>query len=548
MSRRLRHRGPDWSGSCIDLERHYALAHERLAIVDPASGKQPLFDPDEVICVSVNGEIYNFEKLRDQLPKEEMSRLKSKSDCAVIPSLLKHFGIAKTACLLDGQFAFVAYDKSSGRTMAARDHMGLCPLYIGWGADGSVVFASELKALLNECVTFKEFPPGHYYDDSQEEFITQWYKPAWLMKSVLPSAPVTDIEAAKVQIRSLLISAVRKRLMADVPFGVLLSGGLDSSIVASILCRELQEASGHNTPPLIGGRVQSFSIGIEGSPDLAAARYTASMLGTEHMEFKFTVEEGISALREMIYYLETYDVTTIRASIPMYLLSKYIRAYGVKFVLSGEGADEVFGGYLYFHRAPGAVEFHEETVRKIRDLHYYDVLRANKSSMAASLEVRVPFLDKDFLEYCMGSVDPALKMCTAKVPGGPKYEKYLLRTAFEGYLPENILWRQKEQFSDGVGYNWIDSLKEFTEKAVSDQQMKNSAAIFPHNTPKTKEAYYYRMIFHQHFPSASAEKCVPGGPSIACSSAAAIAWDPLFAANADQSGRSVIGVHVSTTA
>ncbi|CEM36405.1 unnamed protein product [Vitrella brassicaformis CCMP3155] len=546
LSKRIRHRGPDWSGIHVQSGKNgtlNAICHERLSIVDPFSGKQPLFDVTGKVCVSVNGEIYNHMELRKELDEETVSHFRTQSDCEPIAHLYKRFGESFVA-KLDGMFAFIVSDAATGEFMAARDPLGICPLYIGHGPDGSVMFGSEMKVMWDACNHFEVFPPGHIYSSKLGGF-KRWYHPSWFPEdSPIPTAPL-DLD----KLKDALEKAVEKRLMSDVPFGVLLSGGLDSSLVASIASRILdrqraqQASSKEYQSKAWFPRLHSFSIGLPDSPDLAAAQKVADFLGTVHHGFTFELQEGLDSLKDVIYHLETYDVTTIRASTPMYFLARKIKSMGVKMVLSGEGADEVFGGYLYFHKAPNREELHRETQRKLKLLHMYDLLRANKSTQAWGLEARVPFLDKEFLEVAM-HFDPQEKMC---VPG-KRIEKWPIRAAFaEGnYLPDDILWRQKEQFSDGVGYSWIDGLKDYAEKQISDHQFQGARFQFPYNTPQTKEAYLFRQIFHSFFPQHSATQTVPGGPSIACSTPAAILWDQSFSANADASGRAMLGVHLQS--
>ncbi|CAM6095398.1 unnamed protein product [Calypogeia fissa] len=528
LSCRLKHRGPDWSG--IYQHEDCFLAHERLAIIDPASGDQPLFNESKSIIVAVNGEIYNHEELKRGMSKAK--KFNTKSDCEVIAHLYEDIG-EEVVQRLDGMFSFVLLDTRDESYIAVRDPIGITPLYMGWGKDGSVWFASEMKALVDECETFKVFPPGHIYSSKTGE-LRRWYDPVWFSESI-PSVPYDPIALRKAFER-----AVIKRLMTDVPFGVLLSGGLDSSLVAAVASRHLAETKAGRQ---WGTTLHTFCVGLEGSPDLRAASEVAKTLGTAHHEFHFTVQEGLDALSEVIYHIETYDVTTIRASTPMFLMSRKIKALGVKMVLSGEGSDEIFGGYLYFHKAPNKEELHLETCRKIKALHLYDCLRANKSTAAWGLEARVPFLDRAFIDLAM-SIDPAQKMIDKKAG---RIEKYILRKAFDDeknpYLPKHILYRQKEQFSDGVGYSWIDGLKEHAASQVSDKMMANARHVFPYNTPTTKEAYYYRQIFEKRFPQQSARETVPGGPSVACSTAAAISWDKAWANNLDPSGRAAVGVH-----
>ncbi|GER25664.1 asparagine synthetase [Striga asiatica] len=515
LSRRLKHRGPDWSGIYHDGDCY--LAHQRLAIVDPASGDQPLFNENKKIIVTVNGEIYNHEKLRELLPNHNF---RTGSDCDVIAHLYEEFG-EDFIDMLDGMFSFVLLDSRDNSFIAARDAIGITSLYIGWGLDGSVWISSELKGLHDECEHFEVFPPGHIYSSKNGGF-KRWYNPPWFSESI-PSTPYDPLV-----LRRAFEQAVVKRLMTDVPFGVLLSGGLDSSLVASVTARYL---SGTKAAKRWGSQLHSFCVGLEGSPDLKAAREVADYLGTVHHEFHFTVQ--------------TYDVTTIRASTPMFLMSRKIKSLGVKMVISGEGSDEIFGGYLYFHKAPNKEEFHRETCRKIKALHQYDCLRANKATSAWGLEARVPFLDKEFMNVAM-SIDPEWKMIK---PDQGRIEKWILRRAFDDeenpYLPKHILYRQKEQFSDGVGYSWIDGLKAHAAEHVTDKMMLNAAHIFPHNTPTTKEAYYYRMIFERFFPQNSAKLTVPCGPSVACSTATAVAWDASWSKNLDPSGRAALGVHDS---
>ena len=530
LSRRLRHRGPDWSG--LEVQPRALLAHERLGIVDPESGQQPLLDPTGNVALVVNGEIYNHKAIRARYPDYPF---KTGSDCEVILPLWEDLG-PELVHELDGMFAFVLCDARTGAVFAARDHMGIVPLYIGYGRDGATWFASEMKALKDDCERFEVFEPGLRYVDGD---LQRWFEPEWHSDRV-PTAPL-DVGKLKQAFED----AVVKRMMSDVPWGVLLSGGLDSSLVASIAARHAaRRVEDDGESEAWWPRLHSFSIGLVGSPDVAAARKVADLLGTAHHEYTFTVQEGLDALPEVIWHLETFDVTTIRASTPMYLMARKIRALGVKMVLSGEGADEIFGGYLYFHKAPDAAEFHHENVRKLKSLHLYDCLRANKSASAWGVETRVPFLDKAFLEIAL-SFDPTEKMASTH-PDGPRIEKHVLRAAFDTpdnpYLPDEILWRQKEQFSDGVGYGWIDSLKAHAEEEVTDQMMAQAPNRFPDNTPATKEAYLFRSIFEEHFPQPSARATVPGGPSIACSTPTAIAWDESFAQMADPSGRAV-GVH-----
>ena len=526
MARLLRHRGPDWSG--IFADQRAILAHERLAIVDVVHGAQPLTNQAEDIVLAVNGEIYNHRPLRSEFPEYPF---KTDSDCEIVIPLYERHQ-ADFLNRLSGIFAFVLYDKRSNNFLIARDPIGVVPLYLGRDEHGNLHAASEMKALIPYCRHIEDFPPGHYLVKGMER-PASYYRPQWRSYDAVKDTP---LDLAKL--RSALERAVHQQLMCDVPYGVLISGGLDSSVISAITQRfapnRVEES---DKVTAWWPRLHSFAVGLEGSPDLAMARKVATAIRTVHHEFLFTVQEGLDALRDVIYHIESYDVTTIRASTPMYLMARKIKAMGIKMVLSGEGADEVFGGYLYFHKAPNAKEFHEETVRKLDSLFKYDCLRANKTTAAWGIEVRVPYLDRDFLDTAM-AFNPAEKMVGAR-----KIEKYPLRKAFEGYLPEEVLWRQKEQFSDGVGYRWIASLKATAGERIGDAQMENARYRFPHNTPSTKEAYLYREIFESHFPGEAAAQAVPGGPSIACSTPTAIAWDASFAKNADPSGRSVLGVH-----
>jgi asparagine synthase (glutamine-hydrolysing) len=528
LSRRLRHRGPDWSG--ISHHGNCFLAHQRLAIVDPTSGNQPLYNEDRTIVVTVNGEIYNHEELRKKLGSH---KFRTRSDCEVIAHLYEAYG-EDFVNMLDGMFSFVLLDTRDNSFIAARDAIGITPLYTGWGLDGSIWFASEMKALNDDCERFECFPPGHIYSSKLGGY-KRWYNPPWYSEDI-PSTPYDPLV-----LREAFEKAVLKRLMTDVPFGVLLSGGLDSSLVAAVASRYL---AGTEVARQWGAKLHTFCIGLQGSPDLKAAKEVADYLGSFHHEFDFTVQEGIDAIEEVIYHVETYDVTTIRASTPMFLMSRKIKSLGVKMVLSGEGSDEIFGGYLYFHKAPNKEELHRETCRKIKSLHLYDCLRANKSTSAWGVEARVPFLDKEFINISMG-IDPEWKMVR---PDLGRIEKWVLRKAFDDaenpYLPKHILYRQKEQFSDGVGYSWIDGLKEHAANHVTNMMMANAKYIYPENTPMTKEAYYYRMIFERFFPQNAARLTVPGGPSVACSTAKALEWDAAWSRNPDPSGRAALGVHV----
>jgi len=536
LAKTLRHRGPDWSGIHLqELEGTNGrsvvnvLAHERLAIVDPEGGAQPLLNETKNVALSVNGEIYNHRSLAGTLTGRH--EFATRSDCEVIVHLFEERGPDFVGDL-DGVFAFVLADRNTGGVVAARDPIGVVPLYWGHGRDGSLWFASEMKALQTVCPRFEQFPPGHVYANGE---LRRYYEPSWHETRVLPTGTPTA-----GQIRDGLSRAVVKRLMSDVPFGVLLSGGLDSSLVAAIVCRNAdRRVEDDGRSPAWWPRVHSFCIGLEGAPDLEASREVAEFLGTAHHELHYTIEEGLDALSEVIFHIETYDVTTIRASTPMFLMARKIKAMGIKMVFTGEGADEVFGGYLYFHKAPNPEEFFAETVRKVQALHHYDCLRANKSMAAWGVEARVPFLDKTFLDLAMG-IDPSLKMTSG---GGRRIEKNLLREAFDvddgPYLPDSILWRQKEQFSDGVGYGWIDALKDHADRRVDDDLFEARAHRFPENTPQTKEAYLYRSIFEDHFPEPAAVAAVVVEPSIACSSAVALKWEASWESAADPSGRAI---------
>jgi asparagine synthase (glutamine-hydrolysing) len=529
LSRLQRHRGPDWSG--IWATDDAVLAHERLAIVDVLHGAQPLLDPAGTVALAVNGEIYNHRELRASL--REPYPFRTESDCEVILALYREHG-ADFLDRLNGIFAFVLYDAERRRYLVARDHLGIVPLYTGRDEEGNLYVASEMKALVPVCRTVEEFPAGHVLDSETGE-PRRWYARAWREFEAVQGGP-----ADPALLREALEAGVRRQLMTDVPYGVLLSGGLDSSIIAAAAKRFAdRRVEEEGRSPAWWPRLHSFAIGLEGAPDLRAAREAAEHIGTVHHEFHFTVQEGIDALPDVVHHLETYDVTTVRAATPMYLMARRIRAMGIKMVLSGEGADEIFGGYLYFHRAPDARSFHAETVRKLDRLHLFDCLRANKAMAAWGVEARVPFLDREFLDVAMG-VDPAAKMA-----GPGRMEKHLLREAFADALPAPIAWRQKEQFSDGVGYGWIDSLRAHTEAQVSDRELAGARFRFPHNTPATKEAYFYRSLFAEHFPLDACAECVPGGPSVACSTPEALAWDASLAAVTDPSGRAVRGVHVS---
>lgn len=532
MSKKLRHRGPDWSG--IYCGEKAIIAHERLSIVDPQSGGQPLYSSDMSLILGVNGEIYNHREIRSEFKGKY--QFQTQSDCEVILALYNEKGKDFLEDL-SGIFAFMLYDVKNDCYMAARDQIGVVPLYMGWDIYGNHYFASELKALEGVCRKIEVFPPGHYYH-SKEGVIKRWYERDWTSYE-----SVKDNNSDIPGLREALEKAVHQQLMSDVPYGVLLSGGLDSSVISAIARKyAAKRVESDDKKAAWWPQLHSFSVGLEGSPDLAAARKAADHIGTIHHEIHFTIQEGLDALRDVIYYLETYDVTTVRASTPMYLMARVIKSMGVKMVLSGEGADEVFGGYLYFHKAPDAKEFHEETVRKLGKLHLYDCLRANKALCAWGVEGRVPFLDKEFLDVAM-RLNPADKM----IKNG-KMEKWILRKAFEYYLPDSIVWRQKEQFSDGVGYTWIDTLKDVTSKGVTDEMMASAKYRFPVNTPRNKEEYYYRSIFAEHFPSEAAALCVPSVPSVACSTAEALAWDDSFKNQNDPSGRAVKSVHVKSYA
>ena len=527
MAKKIRHRGPDWSGIyCGDTA---ILAHERLSIVDPQSGKQPLFSLDHKQILAVNGEIYNHQDIRKRYAG--IYPFQTGSDCEVILALYQDKGIHFLEDL-NGIFAFALYDEEKDEFLIARDPIGVIPLYIGYDADGKVYCASELKALEGYCDRYEPFLPGHYYY-SKEGKMTRWYTRDWMSFDAVKNNP-----ASVEELRNALEAAVRRQLMSDVPYGVLLSGGLDSSVISAIAKKYASRRIETNgKQEAWWPQLHSFAIGLKGAPDLAKAREVADFIGTIHHEINYTIQEGLDAVRDVIYFIETYDVTTVRASTPMYLMARVIKSMGIKMVLSGEGADEVFGGYLYFHKAPDARAFHEETVRKLSKLYLYDCLRANKSLSAWGVEGRVPFLDKEFLDVAM-RINPVAKMCTGKT-----IEKKIIREAFQDMLPESVAWRQKEQFSDGVGYNWIDTLKAITDQAVSDEQMNQAAQRFPINTPRNKEEYYYRSIFEEYFPSESAARSVPSVPSVACSTAEALAWDEAFKGMNEPSGRAVTGIH-----
>ena len=527
MSQKIRHRGPDWSG--IYCGGSAILAHERLSIVDPESGGQPLFSPDRKQVLAVNGEIYNHQDIRRQFAGKY--DFQTGSDCEVILALYREKGIDFLEDI-SGIFAFVLYDEEKDAYLIARDPIGVIPLYIGYDDDGTVYVASELKALEGQCQRYEPFLPGHYYWSGEGQ-MHRYYHRDWMSYDA-----VKDNGASSEDIRQALRAAVKRQLMSDVPYGVLLSGGLDSSVISAVAERYSEMRIEDNSQTkAYWPRLHSFAVGLKGAPDLAKARLVADHIGTVHHEINYTIQEGLDALRDVIYFIETYDVTTVRASTPMYLLARVIKSMGIKMVLSGEGADEIFGGYLYFHKAPDAKAFHEETVRKLSKLHLYDCLRANKSLSAWGVEGRVPFLDKEFLDVAMRT-NPQAKMCPGKT-----MEKRIVREAFSDMLPEEIVWRQKEQFSDGVGYSWIDTLKKMTSEAVSDEQMAHAAERFPINPPKNKEEYYYRSIFAEHFPSDSAARSVPSEASVACSTAIALEWDEAFKNMNDPSGRAVKGVH-----
>ena len=532
MSAKIRHRGPDWSG--IYSSARAVLAHERLAIVDPLSGGQPLYSSDGKKILAVNGEIYNHQDIRRCFAGQY--EFKTGSDCEVVLALYEKFGdnfLEK----LNGIFAFVLYDSSTGDYLVARDPIGVIPLYIGQDKNGAIYVASELKALEGQCEHYEPFKPGHYCSRRTAGKQVRWYKRDWFDYDQMQWSTTSRTEAIE-QIRTGLKAAVKRQLMSDVPYGVLLSGGFDSSVISAIAkqyaAKRIETNDEHDA---WWPRLHSFAVGLKGAPDLAKAREVAEHIGTVHHEINYTVQEGLDAIRDVIYHIETYDVTTVRASTPMYLLARVIHSMGIKMVLSGEGADEIFGGYLYFHKAPNAKAFHEETVRKLDKLYMYDCLRANKSLMAWGIEGRVPFLDKEFLDVAM-RVSPELKMCPDKT-----IEKRIVREAFADILPQSVAWRQKEQFSDGVGYSWIDMLKTVTSEAVSDEQMAHAAERFPINPPLCKEEYYYRTIFEEHFPSESAARSVNQEASVACSTAIALEWDAAFKNMNDPSGRAIKGVH-----
>ncbi|MBQ6228608.1 MAG: asparagine synthase B [Prevotella sp.] len=527
MSQKIRHRGPDWSG--IYSGGSAILAHERLSIVDPESGRQPLYSSDRRQVLAVNGEIYNHQEIRERYAGRYT--FQTGSDCEVILALYREKGIHFLENL-SGIFAFVLYDEEEDAFLVARDPIGVIPLYIGYDADGTIYVASELKALEGQCERYEPFLPGHYYW-SKTPGMKRYYHRDWMEYDA-----VKGNDASVEAVRDALLDAVRRQLMSDVPYGVLLSGGLDSSVISAIAERYSEKRIEDNMQTrAYWPRLHSFAVGLKGAPDLEKARMVAHHIGTVHHEINYTIQEGIDALRDVIYFIETYDVTTVRASTPMYLLARVIKSMGIKMVLSGEGADEIFGGYLYFHKAPSAKAFHEETVRKLSKLHLYDCLRANKSLSAWGVEGRVPFLDKEFLDVAM-RLNPEAKMCPDKT-----IEKRIVREAFADMLPQEVAWRQKEQFSDGVGYSWIDTLKQITAEAVSDEQMAHAAKRFPINPPRNKEEYYYRSIFAEHFPSDSAARSVPSEASVACSTSIALEWDASFRGKNEPSGRAVSDVH-----
>ncbi|WP_375236077.1 asparagine synthase B [Winogradskyella sp.] len=526
MAKKIRHRGPDWSG--IYSDEKVIIAHERLAIVDPASGKQPLFSEDGKLVLAANGEIYNHRELRSKFPDY---LFQTESDCEVILALYQEKG-HDFVDDMNGIFGFAIYDVEKDEYFIARDHMGIIPLYMGWDKDGTFYVASELKALEGVCTKIELFPPGHYISSSDGKLV-KWYKRDWNKYEA-----VKENETSIAEVRQALEDAVHRQLMSDVPYGVLLSGGLDSSVTSAIAKKYSERRiETDDKEKAWWPQLHSFSVGLDGSPDLVAAKKVADYIGTIHHEIKFTIQEGLDAIKDVIYNIETYDITTIRSSTPMYLMARVIKSMGIKMVLSGEGADEIFGGYLYFHKAPNAREFHEETVRKLDKLHMYDCLRANKSLMAWGIEGRVPFLDKEFIDVAM-RINPEDKMIN-----GERMEKWVIRKAFEDMLPESVAWRQKEQFSDGVGYSWIDTLKDIVEQEVTDKQLANAKFRFPIQTPTNKEEFYYRSIFEQHFPSDTAALSVPQEASVACSTSTALEWDEAFKNMNEPSGRAIANVH-----
>ena len=527
MSKKVRHRGPDWNG--IHCGKNVLLAHERLAIVDPASGNQPIYSDDKNLILAANGEIYNHQELRAQLSSDYA--FQTNSDCEIILALYKEKGV-NFIDDLNGIFGFVLYDEVNNEYLIARDHMGIIPLYMGWDKHGTFYISSELKALEGVCNKIEIFPPGHFMS-SKDNKLVKWYDRDWMNFDHIKdnNTIIDDLQVA-------LENAVHRQLMSDVPYGVLLSGGLDSSITSALAKKySKNRIESNDVKSAWYPQLHSFAVGLKGSPDLIAAQKVADHIDSIHHEITFTVQEGLDAIKDVIYHLETYDVTTIRASTPMYLMARVIKSMGIKMVLSGEGADEIFGGYLYFHKAPDSKEFHEETVRKLDKLYQYDCLRANKSLAAWGIEGRVPFLDKEFIDVAM-RINPKDKMITSE-----KMEKWVLRKSFEKYLPDSVAWRQKEQFSDGVGYDWIDSLKDLVNEKVSDDMFKNAKFTFPFQTPMSKEEYYYRSIFENHFPSETSATTVPSVPSVACSTPIALEWDKAFKNLNDPSGRSVSNVH-----
>ena len=527
MSKKVRHRGPDWNG--IHCGKNVLLAHERLAIVDPASGNQPIYSDDKNLILAANGEIYNHQDLRAQLGSNYA--FQTNSDCEIILALYKEKGV-NFIDDLNGIFGFVLYDEVNDEYLIARDHMGIIPLYMGWDKHGTFYISSELKALEGVCNKIEIFPPGHFMS-SKDNKLVKWYDRDWMNFD-----HIKDNNTSIDELQIALENAVHRQLMSDVPYGVLLSGGLDSSITSALAKKySKNRIESNDVKSAWYPQLHSFAVGLKGSPDLIAAQKVADHIDSIHHEITFTVQEGLDAIRDVIYHLETYDVTTIRASTPMYLMARVIKSMGIKMVLSGEGADEIFGGYLYFHKAPDSKEFHEETVRKLDKLYQYDCLRANKSLAAWGIEGRVPFLDKEFIDVAM-RINPKDKMITSE-----KMEKWVLRKSFEKYLPESVAWRQKEQFSDGVGYDWIDSLKDLVNEKVSDDMFKNAKFTFPFQTPMSKEEYYYRSIFEDHFPSETSATTVPSVPSVACSTPIALEWDKAFKNLNDPSGRSVSNVH-----
>jgi len=527
MSKKVRHRGPDWNG--IHCGKNVLLAHERLAIVDPASGNQPIYSDDKNLILAANGEIYNHQQLRAQLSSDYA--FQTNSDCEIILALYKEKGV-NFIDDLNGIFGFVLYDEQNDEYLIARDHMGIIPLYMGWDKHGTFYISSELKALEGICNKIEIFPPGHFMSSTDNQLV-KWYDRDWMNFD-----SVKDNKTNLEDLQTALENAVHRQLMSDVPYGVLLSGGLDSSITSALAKKySKNRVESNDVKSAWYPQLHSFAVGLKGSPDLIAAQKVADHIDSIHHEITFTVQEGLDAIKDVIYYLETYDVTTIRASTPMYLMARVIKSMGIKMVLSGEGADEIFGGYLYFHKAPDSKEFHEETVRKLDKLYQYDCLRANKSLAAWGIEGRVPFLDKEFIDVAM-RINPKDKMINSE-----KMEKWVLRKSFEQYLPESVAWRQKEQFSDGVGYDWIDSLKDLVNEKVTDDMFKNAKFTFPFQTPMSKEEYYYRSIFEEHYPSETSATTVPSVPSVACSTPIALEWDKTFKNLNDPSGRSVSNVH-----